>query len=144
MAYSSQADIQGAIGSADLIACADVDGDGVADATIVAAAIEEADRLIDSYAHKRHAVPFATTPATIAALSARMAVRILRRNRRMVLVQDVEDEKADRKWLEELAKGLVSVGVEPAPQATELSVDKYAERDTSTKAVSRARLKGFW
>lgn len=144
MAYSSQSDIQVAIGSSDLIAISDVDGDGAADAAVVAAAIEEADRLIDSYAHKRHSVPFSTAPATIAALSLRIAVRILRRNRRMVLAQDVEDDKVDRKWLEDLAAGRVSVGVEPAPTPSELTVDKYEERSTSTKAVSRERLKGFW
>lgn len=144
MAYTSQAAIEAAIGSADLIAISDVDQDGAADAAIIAAAIEEADRLIDSYAHKRHAVPFGTAPATIAALSMRLAIRILRRNRRMVLAQDVEDDKVDRKWLEDLARGLVSVGVEPAPTASDLTVDKYEERDTSTKAVSRDRLKGFW
>lgn len=144
MAYTTQSAIEGAIGSADLIAISDRDGSGAADAAIVASAIEEADRLIDSYAHKRHSVPFSTTPATVAALSTRLAIRIMRRNARMVLAQDVEDDKVDRKWLEDLAKGLVSVGVEPAPQASELTVDKYEERSTSTKAVSRERLKGFW
>lgn len=143
MAYTSQAAIQNAIGSADLIGIADVDGDGTADAAIVTAAIDEADRIIDSYAHKRHAVPFASTPATIASLSLRFAVRILRRNRRMTLAQDVEDDKTDRKWLEDLAKGLVSVGVEPAPQSSELVVDKYGDRDTGA-TVGREKLKGFW
>jgi hypothetical protein len=75
-----------------------------------------------------------------------MAIRILRRNRNMTLAQDVEDEKTDRKWLEDLAAGRVSIAVEPAPQASELVVDRYGERADADppKAVSRDRLKGFW
>lgn len=142
MAYTTQAAIESAIGVGDLEALSTVDGGTPAD--VVAAAIAEADAIIDSYAHKRHAVPFETVPATIAALSARMAVRILRRDRRMVLTQDAIDETTDRKWLENLAKGLVTVGVEPSPAASELVVDKAGERSPTLKAVSRERLKGFW
>lgn len=144
MAYTTQAAIEAAIGVGDLIALSDLDGDGNADAGVVSAAIEEADRLIDSYAHKRYAVPFATTPATIGSLAARMAVRILRRDRRMLTEADLANEDTDRKWLEALSKGLVSIGVEPSPTASELVTDKAGERDPSTKNVSRERLKGFW
>jgi len=142
VAYTTQAAIEGAIGVSDLAALSAVDGAIAAD--VVASAIAEADSIIDSYAHKRHAVPFATTPATIARLSARMAVRILRRDRRMVLAADIENEVTDRKWLEALAKGLVSVGVEPTPAADEATIDKAGERSATTKNVSRERLKGFW
>jgi phage gp36-like protein len=142
MAYTTQAAIEGAIGVTDLEALSDVNGATAAD--VVAAAIAEADAIIDSYAHKRHAVPFATVPSTIAALSSRMAVRILRRDRRMVLAADIENETTDRKWLEALARGLVTVGVEPAPTADEATIDKAGERSATTKNVSRERLKGFW
>ncbi len=142
MAYTTQAAIESAIGVGDLEALSLVDG--ATASAVVAFAIAEADAVIDSYAHKRYAVPFATVPATVAALSARMAVRILRRDRRMVLTQDAIDEATDRKWLEHLAKGLVSVGVEPSPDASELVVDKAGERSPTLKAVSRDRLKGFW
>jgi len=142
MAYTTQAAIESAIGESDLAALSTVDG--VDPAAVVASAIEEADAVIDSYAHKRHAVPFTTVPRTISTLSARMAVRILRRDRRMSIAQDALDEVTDRKWLEGLAKGLVSVGLEPSPTASELVVDKAGERSPTQKNVSRERLKGFW
>jgi phage gp36-like protein len=149
MAYAVSADVERAAGgSAKLIALADFDGSGASDAGVVDAAIAEADALINSYASKRFLVPFATTPSTINLLSARMAVRILRRNRGMTLAQDVEDEKNDRKWLEDLSKGLVLPGVDPLPERGSIVVDK-AVSDTAgnretTRDVSREKLKGFW
>ncbi len=144
MAYATTSDVERAVGgSASLVALTDLDANGAPDAGVVDAAIAEADALINSYASKRFAVPFATTPATIGALSARFAARILRRNRSMVLASDVEDEKTDRKWLEALAAGNVLPGVDPAPEKSDIVSDVAATRDT-TKNVSRERLKGFW
>lgn len=149
MAYSVLADVERAAGgAARLIALADFDGDTAADAGVVDAAITEADALINSYASKRFAVPFAATPSTVNLLSARMAVRILRRNRAMSLAQDVEDEKNDRKWLEDLAAGKVLPGTEPLPANGSIVIDKAVSDEAgnreSTRDVSRARLKGFW
>lgn len=144
MAYSVTADVQNAVGgAANLAALADHDGDGVADAAVVAAAIAEADALINSYASKRFAVPFTTTPSTVNALSARLAARILRRNRQMVLASDVEDEKTDRGWLTALASGGVLPGVEPIPMQGSIVTDKAGDRDP-LKIVSREKTRGFW
>ena len=144
MAYCTKADLVALIGAEAVDQLSTVGG--VQSDAAIDDAIADVDRIIDSYAHKRHSVPFATTPSTIFALSKRMSIRELRRNRTMTLAQDVEDEKTDRKWLEALSKGEVSIGVEPAPQASELVIDKYGERADADppKAVSRERLKGFW
>lgn len=144
MAYTSIAAIQSAIGADTLIALSDVAATGAVNTDIVGSAIAEADGTIDSYAHKRYSVPFATTPTVIAALALRMTLRILRRDRGQTTQQDALDEETDRKWLEHLAKGLVSVGVEPDPEASGLVVDKAGVRSPTTKDVSRERLKGFW
>lgn len=144
MAYSLQADVEIAVGgNAKLVQLCDFDLDGLADAGVVTAAIAEADALIDSYASKRFAVPFATASTAIKALSARLAARILRRNRTLALPQDADDELADRKWLEALAKGDVLPGIEPLPAKGSIVTDKAEPRD-STKNVSRERTKGFW
>lgn len=142
MAYCTKADLVALIGAEAVDQLSTVGG--VQSDAYVTAAIDEADRVIDSYAHKRHAVPFAVTPPTIKTLSLQMSIRNLRRNRNMTIAQDVENEKTDRKWLEALSKGEVSIAVEPAPEASELAVDKYEERDETQKNVSRERLKGFW
>jgi phage gp36-like protein len=144
MAYSATGDVQTAVGgAARLLALSDTDGDGIADAGLVDAAILEADSLIDTYASKRFRVPFSSAPPAIKALSARIAARVLRRNRTMVLASDVTDEETDRKWLEALAKGDVLPGVEPIPEKGSIVTDKAAVRDPA-KEVSRERTKGFW
>lgn len=144
MGYSTIADVRIAVGGASrLDAMLDHDANGVADAGVIDAGITEADALINSYASKRFAVPFVPVPATIVALSARLTARILRRNRAMTLVADVEDEKTDRKWLEALATGAVVPGIEPLPEKSELVVDTVGERD-STRTTTRERMKGFW
>lgn len=143
MAYTTQAAIESAIGVADLDALSNVDGATPAD--VVAAAIEEADKLIDSYARKRFPADQIAASRVIASLSARMAVRNLRRDRRMVLQADVTGDEADRKWLAALAAGLVTLDVDHIDgKSAELVIDKAGERDPTTKAVSRERLKGFW
>lgn len=144
MAYSTQADVQNAVGgAANLRSLTDFASAGAIDPAVVTAAIVEADALINSYASKRFAVPFAAPTPAIAALSARIAARFLRRNRAMGLVQDIEEEKSDRKWLEALAGGGVLPGVEPLPAQGSIVTDTAQPRDV-VKNVSRDRLKGWW
>ena len=142
MAYCTSADVQIAVGgAAKLAAVSDQANGGVIDAAVVAAAIAEADALINSYASKRFAVPIAPAPPTFVALSARYSARILRRNRSMQLVADLEEEKADRAWLEDLAAGKVLPGVEPLPAKGSIVVDQVGDRE-SVRTTTREKTKG--
>lgn len=143
MAYSVQADVERRVGgNAKLVQLTAAPGGNAVDVNVLAAAIAEADSLIDSYAHKRHRVPFAApVPSRIVTLSARIAARTLRQWKTMVLPTDVDDEKVDIGWLEDLAAGKVDPGVEPSPEKSSLVTDKAGERE-STKNVSRKALKG--
>lgn len=144
MAYSTLADVQiAAGGAARLVALADYNNDNLADAGVVDAAIAEADATINTYASKRFLVPFVSTPDAIAKLSARMAVRYLRRNKSMQLAADIEEEKSDRAWLEALASGAVLPGVEPIPDKGSMIVDDVGDRE-STRTTTRERMKGYW
>lgn len=143
MAYTTRAAIEVAVGGpAKLVQLADLNNDTAEDAGVVDAAIVEADSLINSYAGKRYAVPFATTSPTVASLATRIAARILRRNRGMPWPKDEEQAETDRLWLVDLSKGLVTPGVEPAPTQSSLEVDKVYERDTG-RAISRKKFDGF-
>lgn len=143
MAYTTRAAIESVVGGpAKLVQLADLNNDSAEDAGVVDAAIVEAESLINSYAGKRYAVPFATTTPTIASLATRIAARILRRNRGMPWPRDAEDAEIDRLWLVDLAKGLVTPGVEPPPEKSSLEVDKAYERDTG-RAISRKKFDGY-
>lgn len=145
MPYSVQADVERRVGgNVKLVQLTAAPGGVVLDVNVLNAAIADADNLIDSYAHKRHKTPFAApVPARIVTLSARIAARTLRQWKLMVLATDVDDEKVDIGWLEDLRDGKVDPGVEPSPEKSSLVTDKAGERD-STKNVSRESLKGLW
>lgn len=145
MPYSTTTDVQHAAGGAAmLVALADYDGDGTQDAAVITAAIAAADALIDSYANKRYAVPFAApVPPAIVALSARLAVYGMRQQRQTLVQADVDQHELDVKWLEALRDGDNVAGIEPLPLKSALQVDQAGER-ISTASVGRDKLKGFW
>lgn len=146
MAYSTQSDVQTAIGgSVRLREFSDLENTGSIDAAVVARAIAEADGIINSYIGHRFAVPLAVVPATVSTLSARWASRILRMNRYQGQIDPsaVDQEKLDHKWLEGVAEGLYSLGVEPTPPKASIVIDKAAPR-AGTALVSRQRTRGMW
>jgi phage gp36-like protein len=150
MAYSTQAMVQTAVGgSRNLIELADLEETFAADAgagmaLAVADAIEAADSIIDSYLAKQVAVPVNPVPRTIANLSASMAVRILRSNRYkgQAIKEDLDADIEDRKWLDKIAKGELSLGVDPPPTKASTRIDKAAARDSSL-ITSSEKLKSF-
>jgi phage gp36-like protein len=143
MAYTTRAAVEIAVGGpAKLVQLADLNNDTAEDAGVVDAAIAEADSMINSYAGKRYAVPFATTSPTIASLATRIAARVLRRNRGMPWPKDFDEAEVDRLWLVDLARGLVTPGVEPTPEKSSLEVDDVYERDTG-RAISRKKFDGY-
>lgn len=116
MTYCTQTDVEAAAGGAvKLKELTDVAGTGSTNATILAAAISAADEWINSFARHRHAVPFVTVPDMIKTISAEEAVYRLKRRRNMVTSEDKEQHDEHLRWLEQLAKGLVSPGTEPPP-----------------------------
>lgn len=129
-------------GEARLKQLTDRDADGVEDVGVVDAAIAEADARIDSYANKRFSVPFETVPDSIKMLSVRLARYALRDQRGTLTQADVDTLEVDIKWLEALADGKVSPGVEPQPTKSSLMRDRVTAR-SSLKAVGRNQLKGF-
>lgn len=144
MAYCTEADLTLAVGgAARLKQLVDRDGNNANDAGVVDAAIAAADALIDSYANKRFAVPFNPVPPAIKELSKRLARYQLRDERATLSQADIETHKADVEWLEALAEGKVSPGVEPQPTKSSLMRDSASERP-STKEVGRSQLKGYW
>jgi phage gp36-like protein len=145
MAYcAAQPDLERAVGGlAKLVQLTAAPGGAVVDLVVAAAAIDEADTLINSYVEKVHAAPVTPAPASLKLLSAKIAARVLRRWKTSMLQTDVDDETNDRKWLEGVAKGDISLGVEPVPAASSMQVAKAGARD-STKNVSREKTKGFW
>lgn len=146
MAYLTEDALRVAVGgAAKLVQLTDDNNDNTADADVIAQLISEVDGYINGYVGKRYAVPLGTVPSTVSALAAREGARRARRRRggAISIGDDIELEKLDREWLEAIASGMVTLGVEPAPAKSELVVDEVGDRDT-LRTTTRNNTKGFW
>lgn len=145
MPYSTRANLVIAAGGEKvLLQLADLNGDGAEDDGVIDAAITAADSWIDAYVQKRHAVPLsAPIPATVVMLSAQEAVYQLRVNRRSKVETDETGHAERLQFLQDVADGKASLGVDPLPTKSTNVVPEVMER-RETEDVSRLSTKGFW
>lgn len=149
MAYCTQADVQiAAGGAAKLAQLSDLDNVLAGDVNVAAvdAAIAEASAELASYIGHRISVNAIASaiPDIVKLKAANWAVRVLRRNayNGQPLEDDIDREKIDREWLDGVATGRYSLGVEPELKAAPEITDKAAPRD-STMRISRDKLRGY-
>ena len=140
MAYATAADMVARFGSAELIRMTTPEGAAMEaiDADAVARALDEATDKIDSYLRTRYAVPLASVPAAIAGCCMRMARFDLARGpNREPTEQMRRDNDADVKWLENIAKGMVTLdGLVAA--SPDQSGARLRDRDSQFNADSLA------
>ena len=106
-------------------------------------AITSADSEIDSYCGTKFSVPFSTVPDIVKKLSIDIAIYNMYSRK----VEEIPETRAQRyknaiKQLESIAKGVISIGEDPAPAATSEggpSTNKTADDRTFTKD----KLNGF-
>jgi len=142
-------DVQTAVGGAVKLAqLSDQDNvlGGAVNSSVVSDAIDEATSEIASYVgHRISANAIAeSVPPVLRRKAANWAVRVLRRNayNGQPLEDDLTREDTDRKWLDGVARGVYSLGVEPELPPADIVNDKAAFRDP-TLIVSRSRLRGL-
>lgn len=143
MPYSDIDDIRKLVPEDVLIQLTDDEAAGLVNEQRVAEAISQADAEIDSYCGGRYSVPFSTVPEVVRKISVDIALYTLycRRVEEAPAVRTERYRNAIRQ-LEGIARGLISLGVDPAPSA---STDGRAETNTPTdgNVFSRDKLKGF-
>lgn len=143
MAYCTVNDITGMLPRETLIQLSDDEALGAVDTTRVDEAIAQAGGEIDSYCGERYGVPVTPTPAVLKKLSVDIAIYNLY-SRRVTEMPPVRKERYQNsiRTLEAIAKGLVSLGVEPEPQA---AADGRAETNLADggNVFTRDKLKGF-
>lgn len=143
MSYSVLDDIKKLIPEDTLIQLTDDDGIGTVNQGRVDEAIAQADSEIDSYCGGRYSVPFATVPGIVKKISVDIAIYNLYSRR----VEVIPETRADRyknaiRQLEGISKGVISIGVDPAPSAATQS-SNTVEIATSEKIFSRDKMAGF-
>ena len=144
MPYSTQADVQTAVGGAKrLTALVDWDGDAAVDSPEVTKAISAADAFINSFSGRRYTVPLSPVPTRCAQLSADLAAWYLKKWRGVLDATDMSWHEGEVKWLGMLAEGKVTWDSDPEPTKASRVRDGVQDRP-ATKEVSRAATKGFW
>ena len=143
MSYSVLDYIKKLIPEDTLIQLTDDDGIGTVNQGRVDEAIAQADSEIDSYCGGRYSVPFATVPGIVKKISVDIAIYNLYSRR----VEVIPETRADRyknaiRQLEGISKGVISIGVDPAPSAATQS-SNTVEIATSEKIFSRDKMAGF-
>lgn len=136
MAYCTQSDIEEKIELAELIAITDEDDTGLVDTDKVVRAIADADAEIDAYCGKRYKVPMEPVPAMLRKVSVAISIYNLFQGHSGAPEDREQDYKNAIAFLDRLAAGKVSLGVQPPP-------DPPDEGHTSGGPVASTRDKMF-
>ncbi len=149
MAYTTQAACEIAAGGlANLVDLCDQDGtgSGALNEAVLTEAITATDGWIDSYVAKQRAVPLSPVPDAVARLAAQEAVYRLKANKPRPPIGPVEQQRHDEnlKWLEGIASGRVTLGVDPQPAKSALVSPAVVLVDDADAEITACNTKGFW
>jgi len=143
LAYCSRADVRRVAGGEDkLIALSDLDADGVVDDDVVVDAIDAAEAWINSYVAKKRAVPLLPVPEIVKRVCAEEAAYRLRLGRESLTDDDRTRHEERRDWLEGVAAGRITLGVEPPMPKASTVVPAVGSRE-GDDVISRESLSGF-
>ncbi len=141
--YCSLDDIKKMVPEELVVQLTDDEGLGAVNQARVDEAIAQADAEIDSYCGERYSVPFAAAPAVVKKMSVDIAVYNLYSR----TVSEMPETRKDRyrnavRQLEGIAKGTVSLGVDPAP-APHGEGGAETNKAADGNVFTRGRLEGF-
>jgi phage gp36-like protein len=148
VAYASQEDVERVAGGAQALAdLTDLDGtgSGEVDPDVLAAALADADAEINSYVGRNRKVPLAEPyPPRVKRVAAEEAVHLLRLRRRMVGDADQQQHEDNLRWLEGVAKGFLTLGVEPQGEKSSLVSPAVVLVGEDDREITAENLKGIW
>ena len=115
MPYATQADLVERFGETEIIQLSDRDRTGAIESAVVTAKLADADAEIDAYLATRYTLPLASVPTVLKRVACDVARYHLFDDR---VTDDVRRRYEDAlKFLQAVAKGTVSIGVDPIGQA---------------------------
>lgn len=149
MAYTDQAGVVSAAGGISvLIDLTDQDGTGAGqvDAAVLAKAIVDVGGMIDSYVAKQRAVPLNPVPAVIALKAAQEVVFLLRSQKPRAPIGELELSRHEEniKWLEGVARGTITLGVDPQPAKSSLVTSDIVTVSDADTEITACNTRGFW
>ena len=142
--YTTLEDILKQIPEAELIQLTvdEPDEDSEVDEDVVDAVIARVDGEIDSYVGVKYSVPLATVPAVINQHAIAMDLHYLYSRRPTIKENETIRANFDDaiKWLDKLAKGQVTLGIDPPPPAPSVSAGRF---NSNPRKFSDDSMKGM-
>lgn len=142
MAYATEQNIVARYGEAQLLLVADRDGDGIADAGVVDAALDDATDEIDSYLAARYALPLTTVPGILTRIAADLAMMYMSPTADSQTEEQSTRIKEGRDWLKMLAKGVVSLG-NAAPEPETIPQAAQSASTNPSRVFTRTTMRGL-
>lgn len=105
-------------------------------------AIKTADAEIDGYCAARYSVPFSPVPPVVSKLSVELAIYYLHSRRTIPEKIEKRYDKAVAR-LKDIARGLLTLGVDPEPDAAAGADSAATNRTAGDRLFTRDTLKGF-
>jgi phage gp36-like protein len=141
--YCTIDDIRKLLPEEALVRLTDDEGTGAVDEGRVQEAVAQADSEIDGYCGARYKVPFSTAPGVVKKLSVDIAVyNLYSRGVDQAPPVRAERYQAAVFKLKDIARGLVSLGADPAPDSATGSAAE-TNRSEGDNVFSRDSLEGF-
>lgn len=149
MAYTDQTAVASAAGGLSvLVDLTDQDGTGAGqvNAAVLAKAIADVGGMIDSYVAKQRAVPLNPVPAVVALKAAQEVVFLLRSQKPRAPIGELELSRHEEniKWLEGVARGSITLGVDPQPAKSALVSPAVVTVDDAIAEITAKNTVGFW
>jgi phage gp36-like protein len=138
MSYIVEADLSARASPAQLIQLTDDEKTGVADSTRILALLVSAEAEVNSYLATRYPVPLSPVPDLVKELALDVAVYKLFARRQRVTADVRQTYEDALKKLEQIAKGVLTLGVDPPPASSTLASQGEvltADRDFSRSAM---------
>jgi phage gp36-like protein len=141
MAYCTLTDIEKKISEEEVVQLTDDDGEDAVNTDTVDAAITDADAEIDGYCGRRYPVPMDPVPPILRKFSVDIAIYNLYQRRQGAPDDREKDYKNAIRFLENIAKGLVSLG-STDPDGVPAATNKPTIV-SATKIFSRDKMAGW-
>lgn len=140
MTYASLADLIERAGETEIRQIADRDRDGAPDTEVIAAALSDADNLVNGYVATKYALPLPAVPDLVRTWAVSIARHVLHRNGAPEHV--AADYKEALASLKDLARGQLALPVDPGAPAPD-SISGRVMAVHPEQVFTPAKLRGW-
>lgn len=138
-AYATRADMATKYGEAALAIASDRDGDDATDDAAITLILDNVTSKINSYVGVQYDLPLATVPESLRDCAIDMGMHDLCLEHSVMTEEKENRNKACIRWLELLAKGTLTLGLEDPPTSTVAS----PQHATQDRIFGREQMKGI-